>query len=219
MSEPTSGPAAPDALRAVAGNALQRVLNQMLALDISTRDRVARLDGHAVSVTFDGTALAMRIRVRGDRLEVGPMVDDAARGDDLNVAMSPGSLLALMAARLSDQPLPPGRVRISGDAGLARELEQLMGRFRPDTDELFARLVGDVPGHQLARGFAAAVRWSREGARSLGEDLVMHLRDERRDVVAGAEVGDFCDEVDDLRERTDRLLARVARLQAGRNAS
>lgn len=213
MSESTSAAAAPDPLRAMAGRALQSGLNRLLTLDAATQQRVATLEGRALSVIFDGTPLSLRISVGEGRLQVGPM-RDAAGNDELQVGMSPGGLLGLVAARFSDQPLPPGRVRISGDAGLARELEQLMGRFQPDTDELFARLFGDVIGHQLARAFAGALRWSRDSARALGEDVVSHVRDDRRDVVAAAEVEIFCDEVDELRERSDRLAARMARLQA-----
>lgn len=218
MSEPTSRAAAPDPLRAMAGAILQRGLNRLLKLDPATQQRVAAMEGRALSVTFDGTSLALRIHVDEGRLQVGP-VRPAAGNEDLQVGMSPGGVIGLIAARLGDQPLPPGRVRISGDAGLARELEQLMARFQPDTDEIFARLFGDVIGHQLARTFGDALRWTRDGARALGEDLVSHVRDDRRDVVAAAEMEAFCDEVDDLRERSDRLAARVARLQLERTGS
>lgn len=202
----------------MAGSILQRGLNRLLTLDPATQQRVAALEGRALAVSFDGTPLALRIGVDAGRLQVGP-VRPVAGDDDLQVGMSPGGLIGLVAARLTDQPLPPGRVRISGDAGLARELEQLMSRFQPDTDEVFARIFGDVVGHQLARGFAGALRWSRDSARALGEDVVAHVRDDRRDVVAAAEMEAFCDEVDDLRERSDRLAARLARLQRARSGS
>jgi ubiquinone biosynthesis protein UbiJ len=69
-----------------------------------------------------------------------------------------------------------------------------------------------VIGYQIAQAFKRAFDWSRESAKNLLQDSADFLRDESRELVAPAEMEQFLDEVDTLRDDTDRLEARIARL-------
>jgi ubiquinone biosynthesis protein UbiJ len=217
MSEPSPSPApsarAPNPLLGALGRALEAVLNRVIDLDPDTRGRLSALEGRAVTLDLAGvsgrSAPALRIVVEHDRLRVGP----AFAGDSaLRVAATPSSLLALAFARGRDDALPPGRVEIAGDAELARRLEQVATRFAPDIDAAFARVFGDVAGFQIARAFRGAFAFTRRSAKALAQDAAEFLTEEGRDLVARAELDTFLDEVDALRERADRLEARVRRL-------
>ena len=145
----------------------------------------------------------------------------AFAGDSqLRVSATPGSLLAMAAARLrgdADAALPPGQVEISGDADLARRRERLASRFEPDF-EAFARAFGDVIGFQLARGFRGALAGVGKSTSRLLRTSVEYLVEESRDLVARPELEQFFDEVDALRERADRLAARVRRIDPAARA-
>jgi ubiquinone biosynthesis protein UbiJ len=204
-------PRTPNPLLSVLGRLLQSALNRAIALDPDTRSQLRRLDGRALSVTFTNTPLALRLAVTDERLEVGP----AFGGDSaLRIAATPGSLLALALRRGDDAALAPGKVEIAGDAELARRLEKIASGYRPDFEEAFTRVFGDVVGVKLAQGFAAALRYARERGEALLRDGAEYLREESRDLVAPGEMDEFLDEVDNLRERSERLQARVARLAA-----
>ncbi len=71
---------------------------------------------------------------------------------------------------------------------------------------------------RLARAFAGAFAWGRESAQALALDAAEYLREESRDLVAPAEMELFLDDVDTLRERGDRLQARIDAV-AARQAS
>ena len=204
-------PRKPNPLLNLLGGLLQSALNRALALDPDTRSQLRRLDGRALSVEFSNTPLALRLLVSGDTLQVGP----AFGGDSaLRVAASPGSLIGLLLRRGDDAALAPGKVEIAGDAELARRLEKLAGGYRPDFEAAFARVFGDVIGVKLAQGFAAALRFARERGEALLHDGADYLREESRDLVAGGEMEQFLDDVDALRERSERLEARLSRLAA-----
>jgi ubiquinone biosynthesis accessory factor UbiJ len=60
---------------------------------------------------------------------------------------------------------------------------------------------------------------ARETSSHLTQDGAAWLRDEARIALAPGEVESFLDEVDALRERTERLDARLARLERARKGS
>jgi ubiquinone biosynthesis accessory factor UbiJ len=204
----------PNPLLAGLGRALELALDRALALDPQMRAQLTAIEGRRIGVELRGTGLALAIEARDGRLRVGPHWTEPA---GLNVKAAPASLLAF-ALRRDDNALPPGKVEISGDADLARRLEKLFRGYRPDIEEAFAKTFGDVLGVPLARAFERAFKWSRESAEALAQDAAEYLREESRDLIAPAEMEEFLDDVDALRERSDRLQARVQSV-AARNAT
>ena len=199
------------------GAALEGALNRALALDPDIGANLVALEGRSVGVELRGMNLALAIAVREGKLRVGPHWESAP---DLNVRAAPASLLAFALRRGENAPLPPGKVEISGDAQLAWTLERIARDFRPDFEEAFARTFGDVVGVALARALRGAFAYARESAQALALDTAEFLREESRDLVAPAEMEQFLDDVDALRERAERLEARVQRVaRAGKGAA
>jgi ubiquinone biosynthesis protein UbiJ len=195
---------------------LEGALNRALALDPGIAATLAPLEGRRIGVELRGLNLALSICAHDGKLLVGPHWDAAP---DLNVRAAPASLLAFTLRRGDDAPLPPGKVEISGDAQLARTLEKIARDFRPDFEEAFARTFGDVIGVALARALRTAFAHARESAQALAQDTAEFLREESRDLIAPAEMEQFLDDVDNLRERVDRLAARVQRLTRDKDAA
>jgi ubiquinone biosynthesis protein UbiJ len=204
-----SDPRTPNPLLRRLGSALEIALNRALALDAQTQAQLATLEGQRIGIDLRGTGLALAIVVQDGRLQVGPHWEKTA---DLSVRAAPASLLAFALRRGEDAALPPGKVEISGDAELARRMEKLFRGFQPDIEEAFAKTFGDVLGVPLARALQRAFDWSRESAQALVQDSAEFLREESRDLIAPAEMEQFLDDVDRLRERADRLDARVQNL-------
>jgi ubiquinone biosynthesis protein UbiJ len=192
----------------LAGRALETALNRAVALDAETAQKLIALNGRSVQLHLRGPELTLRIDVEQGKLKVGPGADDSS----LRVAASPASLLA-MALRRNDDGVAPGKVEIAGDADLARRLEKLASQFSPDFEEAFAQTFGDVLGVPIARAVRAAFGHGKESARHFTEDTADWLRDEQRIALAPGEVDAFLDGVDTVRERAERLEARLARLE------
>ena len=203
----------PNPLLSRLGAALEFAINRAVALDAGTRERIAKLDGRRIGVELKPLDLALAITVDRERLRVGPHWE---RERDLNLRASPASLFAFAMRRGEDSVLPPGKVDISGDAELARQFEKIMRDFQPDFEEAFAQTFGDVLGVPIAKVVGSAFAWTRDSAKSFALDAAEFVRDESRDAVATAEAEQFFDEVDDLRERADRLEARLRRAENAR---
>lgn len=215
--------ASPFDWKPLAGRALEAALNRAVALDPDTRDALQPLDGRSVVLALDSAEapLAMRLQVDGAALRVGPV--DAEQQPDLAVRSTLGGVLSfgmqsllprLLGKRDDDEAaVPVGRMRIEGDAELARRLQRLAERFDPDWQQPFTAVFGEVLGVQIANGVAAALRQARTGGQKFAETAAEYLTEESRDVVPRAELDAFHDDVDTLRDDAERLAARIARLQ------
>lgn len=210
MADPSSLPF--DALKPVAGRALEAALNRALALDPETRAALAPLSGKRVTLRLAAPPLALQIAVEGERLAVGPV--DEQNEPDLAVRSTLGALIGQLPFLRRDEAAPAGKLHVSGDADLARRLQRLAENFDPDWRRPFAAVFGDVLGVQIANAAAAAFKQARFAAVSLAEDAAEFVTEESRDVVSKAELNAFHDDVDRLRDDVDRIAARIERAQS-----
>ncbi len=204
-------------LKPIAGRALETALNRALALDADTCAALRGLDGQRIALTLSSPPLALELRVDGERLVVGPV--DAASEPDLAVRTSLAGVLSQLPFLRRDDAPPIGKVRVSGDAELARRLQKLASRFDPDWQQPFVAVFGEVIGVQVANAFAAALRQAQDLGRTLAGSAAEYVTEESRDVVARDELNAFHDDVDAIRDDVERLAARVARLAPDRGSA
>jgi ubiquinone biosynthesis protein UbiJ len=187
------------------GSALEFALNRVLALDSDTQQALHRLNGRSIDLRLDAPVLAARLRVEDGRLCVGP-TDDAE--SDLSLSATAGALLSrLLPGQTSNAT--PGKLRISGDIDLAQQVQKLAQQFAPDLEEALSQRLGDVLGVQVARALRSAGQTAQQIGKTSVTRVVEYVRDERGDVLGSEEMNAFLDEVDQLRDRAERLAQRV----------
>lgn len=207
MTDPAASPF--DALKPLAGRALEQALNRIVALDPETAGALERLDGRRIGLALEAPPVALDIHVDGGRLKVGPPTDEP----DLGIRATLSGVLSQLPFLRRDDAPPVGKMRINGDAELARSLQQLARRFDPDWEKPFADAFGPVIGVQIARALREALKAGAGFAKGFSRDAVDYLTEESRDLVGKAELAAFHDDVDELRDRAERLAARLARLE------
>ena len=206
-------------LKPLAGKALEAALNRALALDPDTREALKPLHGRRIALALEAPALALQVTVKEQRLQVGPVED--ATEPDLAVRTTLGGLLGQLPAFMGnalrrDNAVPVGRVRVSGDAELARRLQTLAERYDPDWQQPFVAAFGEIIGVQVANAARGALRKLRDVGGSLARNAAEFVTEESRDVVGRAELNAFHDDVDALRDDVERLQARVERLRGSK---
>ena len=204
MNSPQSNP-----LLAILGRALQEFVNRALALDPAAAARLRALEGRSIDLTWSAAQIGMRLRAENGLLTVGPRAD----APDLSMSGTLAGFAKLLLPQRAGA-LPAGRVQMSGDAELARQLAQLAEQFKPDFDAAFGRAFGPTHGAMLAVTLRDALHWGRGAASSLAEDAADFLREESHDTPPRAEVDDFNAAVDRVRDDAERIAARVALLAA-----
>jgi ubiquinone biosynthesis accessory factor UbiJ len=206
-----------DAFKPLAGRALQAALNHALSLDPDTQAALQPLEGKRIALTLEAPALAMEITVAASQLRVGPA--GATDEPDLAVRSTLGGLFAQLPFLRKDQGAPVGRVRVSGDAELARRLQTLAERFDPDWQRPFTAVFGEILGVQIANAARSALRQAKAAADNLAESAAEYVTEESGDVVASAELNAFHDDVDALRDDVERIAARIQRLATPKGAA
>lgn len=200
--------AMPSLIKSTLGRLLGAALNRAATLDPAFPAQLATLEGRRLDFHLAAPALAFAVTVRDARLSIGPV--SSAGESDLSLSASLGAVLSqLLPGRTS--AVTVGRMRINGDAELARRLQQLMQRYEPDIEGQFVAVFGEVMGVQLARAVKRGLDAMREGGKALAHDGAEFLTEESRDVVAKAELDAFCDDVDQLRDAVERLERRMQR--------
>jgi len=211
-----ANPSILDAFKPIAGRALEVALNRLLALDPALRNELSALEGRRIQLTMEAPSLAIELNVRDGRLAVVAANPDsvyAGSEPDLAVRGTLGGLLAQLPFLRPRAGVPVGKMKIAGDAELARQLQRLAERYDPDWNMPFTDVFGDVLGVQLASGVRAALRAGRDGAAQLARHGAEFLTEESREVIGRAELDAHLDDVDVLRDRVERLATRMQNLQ------
>ncbi len=181
--------------------------SQVLALDPEVQAELAALAGKIIKVEWVGLDLALYMQPTLTGLQCATSSEREAD------AIISGTPIALAAMGISQKwtfiPKPSG-VSIQGDAELVHQLTSLMKKFRIDWDELIAKALGDRVAQHVGSQFRAATDYGADVSARLQISAVEYLQEELRLLPPQEEVADFMGDVDELRNRVERLMAFAA---------
>ncbi len=154
------------------------------------------------------------------RLEIGPGAIEVAVSDaglfepaaDRLPAVTISVPVALLPRLLARDPQARRGVTVTGNVGLAADLEYLFANLRWDVEADLSGVLGDIAAHRLARAGAVAAQWPGEMAQSLARSARQFLTEEQPVLARADEVSGFVDRVDHLRDDVERLAKRIALL-------
>ncbi|MBP7982174.1 MAG: SCP2 sterol-binding domain-containing protein [Arenimonas sp.] len=201
-----------DSFKPVAGRVLQEALNRVLRLDAASLEKLNGLQGRRIELHLQSPDVALAVQVRGQTLQVGPV--DPGQEPDISFKSTLSGILKSLPMFAQGQPAI-GAMRISGDVELARLLQELVKEFDPDWQEPFVKALGPVFGPQAAKFIREGLRQAKTGAGNFMQSGAEYVTEEARVVVSKSELDDFNTQVDKIRQRGDRLQARVNELLKG----
>lgn len=188
---------------------LEGLLNRRIDDSSQARRLCDELDGQTLALQLSDSRLAIYLRVAEQRIAVSHEPD----GDpDVVISAGPTGLVDLA----SDDPqkaIRAGRVKVVGDADSAQQFQKLLQLTRPDWEEELSRLTGDVAAHQVGAAIRSGLGFGRRVFGTLAQNTSEFLKEESRDLPSRPEIDRWLADVDTLREDTDRLEARIARIE------
>ena len=189
---------------------LEAVLNRYLRLDPDAMARMAALQPRAIAIELTPLQLTLYV-VPGEngiqlrsRLESGP--DTVLRGTPLGLAQ-------LGLGSQGGKTLFSGNVSIEGDVETGQAFKAILDEMDIDWEEQVSRLTGDVIAHQLGNTARRAASALQRGRHTLERDINEYLHEELQVLPTRVEIENFSADVARLGMDTDRLAARIRRLQ------
>ena len=188
----------------------EAVLNRNIQASSEASSLASRLEGSSLDLQLQSIT-TVRATVHGGHLSLLAPDEKSA---DARISGSPPALLQLLR---SSRPTQGAAASIQGDAEIANLYRQLFLSARPDLEEELSRWVGDLPARKLANLARSVREHARRARHTAYENIAEYLQEEGRDVVNRTELNEYLSGVDAVREATDRLEARLKRLEQRRS--
>lgn len=189
-------------------------LNRYLRLERSVLDDCAALEGKTIALEAADLGWIFVIEPIASGVRVSNIAEDEP---DVLVSAPSLRLMKLAMSTVGGREGLPTGLEVVGDTELLNRFNALLTRVGFDPEELVAKVIGDGAAHRLVGGLTGLIGWGRNAADRLSVDAAEYLTEESEDLARAADVEEWMDSVDQLREGADRFEARLARLEQQRS--
>ena len=187
----------------------EALVNRILRQDPAALARFSRAEGRILALDIHNKA-CINVRLLSDgftlSMTAGTPADVTLRGELRD-------FIALARATDKANELINSAIDMEGDTELALSVTRAVQSLDIDWEALIQPATGGLLAHQIGKGIRGLVRWSRDTGGTWSRAGKEYLEDEIQLVTPAPLLDDFSHEVDRIRLATDRLDARIARLE------
>lgn len=186
---------------------LEMALNHALRFDMESHEQLQRFAKRSIRIDITNLNIAVIARFTDDQILLEMAEEHVA---DLMIKADSFALLKLL-----KQPdsLFSNEIQILGDVQFAKQLQDWQQHFDFDWEQQLARLTGDTLAYPLAQSLRRGFDWLKYNRSEFEQSLAEYLREESHYLPDKSQTARFMQHVDVLRADTDRLEARIKRLQ------
>ncbi|HHC74999.1 MAG TPA: Sterol-binding domain protein, partial [Thiothrix sp.] len=198
-------------LSATLTSLLDHSLNRWLQLNADAPQTLARLHQKIIALDIQGLGITLYFFPSTQ----GIYTQTAYAGEpDAALSAPPATLLKLATAEESNAlVLRSPQVKLSGSIGLLEQFMQLLSGANIDWEDILSQIVGDIVAYQSSEVIRKSQGWLHDSHQTMQQNMGEYLQEEQRVLPAQAEIHYYFAQVDELRTDTDRLAARIQRLQ------
>jgi len=186
---------------------LEIALNHALRFDMESHKKLQRFASRSIRIDITNLNIAVIARFTDDRILLETAEEHVA---DLMIKADSFALLKLV-----QQPdsLFSNQIQIRGDVQFAKQLQDWQQHFDFDWEQQLARVTGDTLAYPLAQSLRRGFDWLNYNRSEFEQSLAEYLREESQYLPDKSQTQRFMQNVDLLRADTERLEARIKRLQ------
>lgn len=189
---------------------LETLVNNALKLDPGTLNQLADLQGSVIHIQCTSPLTDVYITpYAGGILLQGHQDEDA----DCKISGSAIALLRLVSAENKAEILLNEDLTITGDTELSQNLQAIVSNLDIDWEAKIAEFVGDIAAHEIGKQLRGLLKWGQHVTNSLVMDVDEYLHEEARSLPPRAELDSFYQSIEKLAMSTDRLAARIHRIE------
>jgi len=186
-------------------------VNAVLRNDPASLQQLSQLEGKIIAIQLTQPDLRFAILPNADGLQLHSQLGLDA---DVTLTGTASDFIRLLSSPDKADAMFGNGISVTGNNGLATQLQHILSASHFDWEAKLAGLIGDLPAHQLAGFFSFKGNQYRTAGNSLMENLQEYLKEESDLLPHRAQVEDFLNAVDTLRDDADRLEARFQALSA-----
>ncbi|HED12513.1 MAG TPA: hypothetical protein ENI62_02460 [Gammaproteobacteria bacterium] len=188
---------------------LAKAAQRLLASDPDSFMRLLKNHDKTIALTVSGTGLRYCFLVTADGIEGNP------GHQEVDVEFIAGPLTLLRLARYGYQPalVNDGLLTIMGDMETGRRLARLFSTLDIDWEGLVAQYTGTILAHRVGVQVRSLLQWRGKLHNNLWSTAGETLTEERNILAPALRIELFNHAVDNLHTDTERLAARIRRLQ------
>lgn len=189
--------------------ALETSINLVLKQDAATLEKFSALQGKTLAFEFTDLDLTLYLFPHTEGVQVQYLFDGQA---DTTLQ---GTALAFINMSLGDSSdsFFSGEVRIKGDIELGQRFKRILDQLDLDWEEWLSNYTGDLVAFKAGSLIRNLSSWGKATLRTIQLDVSEYLQDEGQINPREDEIEDFTNKINELRDHTARLEARILRLK------
>lgn len=187
---------------------IELAINAALSHDLETKSKLSQFEQRCIAVDITDFNHIIHASVSHQRLYLSTVQEQSP---DLTIS---GKALALLKLGRDPESLFSPDIDIHGDVQFAKQLRDLLDGFDFDWEAQLARITGDTLSYPIAHGLRSVTKWVSNTHNSLQESTAEYLKEEVRILPDKSQINHYMTDIDKLRADSDRLEARIQRLQS-----
>ena len=184
----------------------ERAANKLLQFDPGSQAQLHALEGKLLAISLSEPNLQMAVVCSHGQLQLRSHWEAA----DAEVS---GRLSDMLAWLASGDSLAKHHLEVRGSTALLQQWQALAKQLDIDWEDMANRYLGDILGHSVAESARQAFSWGRARSRNVANQVMEFGVEELQLLPNRALFEDFRTRTQSLRLATDRLQARIQRLQ------
>lgn len=185
---------------------IETAFNQYLSLDPQALTRFSSLEGKIIALEIKGLNKTLCLFPSAEGFMI---LTDFDGESDVTISGTPLALAKMGIAADPKDLLFSGEIVIKGDTAVANRFNRLLSQLDIDWEEILAQNIGDIAAHKLGNLFQNANQWFERSTNSVVLDSGEYIQEEVSLSPSKAELHQYTNKVDELREATDRLAAKI----------
>ena len=179
-------------------------VNHLLAQESWARSKLQKHAGKVACI--DLQLFSLSLQISGDGLLQAAASEAAA---DVTIRLQAADLPLIA----QNREHAFSYVKIEGDADLANSISHLSQNLRWEAEEDLSKLFGDVAAVRMVSSAKSLLDTVKQAHQNLQENLAEYFLEEQPMLVRPAAVQGFGAEVNKIRDDTERLMKRIAKLE------
>ena len=185
-------------------------LNKAVQLDFHAAEKLKALEGKVLGISISGLSIKFFFVFSENYI----YLQSACLGEpDLFISAPPLTLLALLNATHPQTILQNEKVEVQGNVMLAQEIKLCFQKIDIDWEYYFSLLTGEIIAKQASTFVKNKLKKLKNLSKDLKSNVGEYLQEEIRVTPHYHMLEIFCDEVDELRMKTDLLEAKILQIK------